>query len=165
MIGGARYHTVIPRPQPLELYVRMEARARLAASSVFLRAKTSPWWTRQLEPRKALGAYFFGRAIYMDGLKFPGAGRGANSCPELSLYVDTEREPQPAEGRVSQWELPICVFQLRERKKAPPKSFSNGKMGAPSRRYPFLSSSEAMGRGGGRKGLHDSGDRGRGRAG
>ena len=89
MIGGACYHAVIPRPQPLGLYVRLEARARLAASLVFLRAKTSPWRTRQLEPRKALGAYFFGRTIYMDGLKFPGAGRGANSCPELSLYVDT----------------------------------------------------------------------------
>ena len=165
MIGGARYHAVIPRPQPLELYVRLEARARLAASLVFLRAKTSPWWTRQLEPRGALGAYFFGRTIYMDGLKFPGAGRGANSCPELSLYVDAEREPQPAEGRVSQWELSIFVFRLRGREKAPPKSFLIGKMDAPSRRYPFLSSSEAMGRGGGRKGLHDSGDRGRGRAG
>ena len=101
MIGGVRYHAGIPRPQPLELYIRLEAKARLAAALVLLRAKTSPWWTRQLEPRKALGAYFFGRTIYMDGLKFPGAGRGANSRPELSLYIDAGRELQPAVGRVS----------------------------------------------------------------
>ena len=123
MVGGAHYHAAIPRPQPLELYIRMEAKARLAASLVFLRAKTSPRWTRQLEPRKALGAYFFGRTMYMNGLKFPGAGRGANSCPELSLYVDTEREPQPAEGRVSQWELPVFVCRLRGRQQELPESF------------------------------------------
>ena len=70
MIGGARYHTVIPRPQPLELYIRLEAKARLAASLVFVRAKTSPWRTRRLEPRKALGAYFPGQTIYMNGLKY-----------------------------------------------------------------------------------------------
>ena len=64
MIGGARYRAVIPRPQPRGLYIRLEAGARLAAS-VFLRAKTSPWRTRQLEPRKALGAYFFGRTIFI----------------------------------------------------------------------------------------------------
>ena len=123
MVGGAHYHAAIPRPQPLELYIRMEAKARLAASLVFLRAKTSPWWARQLEPRKALGAYFFGRTMYMNGLKFPGAGRGANSCPELSLYIDAERELQPAEGGVSQWELSVFVSRRRGRKKEPPESF------------------------------------------
>ena len=129
MIGGARYHTVAPRPQPLELYIRLEAKARLAASLVFLRAKTSLWWARRLEPRRALGAYFFGRTIYMDGLKFPGAGRCANSCPELSLYVDTERGPQPAEGRVSQWELSIFVFRLRGSKKRAPEILLDRKNG------------------------------------
>ena len=123
MVGGARYHAATPRPQPLELYIRLEAKARLAASLVFLRAKTSPWWTRQLEPGGAQGAYFFGRTIYVNGLKFPGAGRGANSRPELRLYIDTERELQPAEGRVSQWELSVFVFRPRGRKKEPPESF------------------------------------------
>ena len=123
MVGGAHYHAAIPRPQPLELYIRMEAKARLAASLVFLRAKTSPWWTRRLEPRKALGAYFWGRTIHMNGLELRGAGRGANSCPELSLYIDAERELQPAEGRVSQWELSVFVFRLRGRKKELPESF------------------------------------------
>ena len=101
MIGGARYHTFIPRPQPLELFVRLEARARLGTSLVFLRAKTSPWWARQQEPRKALGAYFFGRTICMNGLKFPGTGRGANGSPVLLLYIDAERELQPAGGGAS----------------------------------------------------------------
>ena len=120
MIGGARFHTVIPRPQSLELYVRVEARARLAASLVFLRAETSPWWTCQLEPRRALGTYFFGRTIYMNGLKVPGTGRGAKSRPELRSYMDTERELQSAEGRVNQLELSVSVFRLRGCEKEPP---------------------------------------------
>ena len=67
MVGGARCHAVLPRPQPLELYIRMEAQARLAASLVFLRAKTSPWWARQIEPRRALGAYFSGEPFKWTG--------------------------------------------------------------------------------------------------
>ena len=122
MIGGAHYRAAIPRPQPLKLYIRLEAKARLAASLVFLRAKTSPWRARQLEPKKALGAYFWGRTIHMDGLEFPGAGRGANSCPELSLYIDAERELQPAEGGVSQWELSVFVSRRRGRKRELPES-------------------------------------------
>ena len=104
-------------------------------------------------------------ARIMNGLKFPGTGRGANSCPELSLYIDAERELQPAEGRVSQWELCVFVFRLRGRKKELPESCFIEKTGAPFRRYPFLSSSEAGGRDGGLTGLHALGDRERGRAG
>lgn len=39
MIGEPRYHTAITRLQSPELYIRVEATARLAASSVLLRAR------------------------------------------------------------------------------------------------------------------------------
>ena len=39
MIGGARRHAAITHLQPLELYIRVKAKARLAASFVLLRAE------------------------------------------------------------------------------------------------------------------------------
>ena len=38
-IGGARYHAAIPHIQPPELFIRVEAKARLAASLVLPRAR------------------------------------------------------------------------------------------------------------------------------
>ena len=60
-----------------------------------------PGWTRQLEPRKVLGAQLHGLTCDMNELKLSGASRGVNNCPELALYIDTRRGPQSAGGAAS----------------------------------------------------------------
>ena len=42
MIGGARYRAAIPRPQPLEFFIRVEAKSRLALSLALSRARRPP---------------------------------------------------------------------------------------------------------------------------